>query len=71
MLIEALDSPHASVRDSALAAILRRRSLACHREIVARLHTMDESWKKIIEANHTRMTPALRRRCSTATAKCA
>ena len=60
LLIEALDSPHAPIRQKALETILARRNLAGHREIVARLHTFDESWRAIVEKNRGRLTPALR-----------
>ena len=37
VLIPALDSPNVSIREEALAAILKRRSPAGHREILRRL----------------------------------
>lgn len=60
VLIPALDCRSPTVRDGALEALLRRRSPAGHREIVARLHTFDEPWRQKVAENHGRMTPALR-----------
>ena len=60
VLIPALDSRIPSVRDSALEALLSRRSPAGHREIVGRLHTFEEPWRRMVGKNHSRMLPALR-----------
>jgi len=60
VLIPALDSQFPEVRDRALDALLRRRSLDGHREIVARLHTFDEAWRRKVRDNHARLVPALR-----------
>ncbi len=59
-LIAALDSSHVAMRRAALQAILTRRSLIAHREVVARLHTFDEASRALIAKNPTRMSPALR-----------
>jgi hypothetical protein len=59
-LIPALESPLAPIRDRALETLLNRRSLTGHREIVARLHTFDDPWRKKVQENHTRLVPALR-----------
>lgn len=60
VLIPALDSPNATIREEALAAILRRRSPAAHREILRRLHLVDERTKEVIGRHHDRMAQALR-----------
>jgi len=60
VLIPALDSRFPSVRDAALDALLSRRSPAGHREVVSRLHTFDEPWRRTVSENHSRMLPALR-----------
>jgi HEAT repeat protein len=60
VLIPALDSPNVSIREEALAAILKRRSPAGHREILRRLHLADERAKDIIGRHHLHMTQAMR-----------
>lgn len=59
-LIPALDSRFATIRDQALEALLKRRSPAGHREILARLHTFHEAWRKVVAENRFRLIPALR-----------
>lgn len=60
VLLAALDSPHASVRRSALASILARRSLAGFRAVVARFHEFDDDCRAIVAGNARRLTLALR-----------
>lgn len=60
VLLSALDSPNAAIREEALGAILKRRSPAAHREILRRLHLADERTKEIIGRHHARMTQAMR-----------
>ena len=60
VLVAALDSPHAAIRQAALEVILSRRSPAGRREVVARLHALDERSRKIVAENPSRLTPALR-----------
>jgi len=60
VLIPALDSPFAAIRDRALELLLKRRGPAGHREIMARLHTFDEPWRRMVEEYHGWLTPALR-----------
>lgn len=60
VLIPALDSPNTLIREEALAAILKRRSPAAHREILRRLPLVDERTKEIIGRHHDRMAQALR-----------
>ena len=60
VLIPSLESPHTRIQEEALRAILTRRSPAGHREIIRRLHTVDDRWKEIIHEHRGRMTPTLR-----------
>jgi HEAT repeat protein len=60
LLIPALDSPHGAVRLGALRSLLERRSLAGQREILSRLHLLDERWKAIIAEHRASMSHALR-----------
>jgi len=60
VLLPALDSPYAAVRDGALEAIVSRRSPEGHREILRRLDRLDASWHRIIAAHSHRMAPTLR-----------
>jgi len=60
VLIPALDSPHATIQESALAALLLRRSATGQREILRRLHTLSERWKIIIRRHPGRLTHTLR-----------
>ncbi|OHB80774.1 MAG: hypothetical protein A2V98_04530 [Planctomycetes bacterium RBG_16_64_12] len=60
VLVPALDSPRAAIREGALAAVLSRRNPAGHREVLRRLRTADERSKAIILEHRGRMTQALR-----------
>jgi HEAT repeat protein len=60
VLIPALDSPEQSIREGALRAILDRRSLVGQREILRRMHVLDDRWKEIINERRGRMAHALR-----------
>jgi len=60
VLVPALDSSSAAIREGALGAILSRRSPAGHREVLRRLHTADEQSKAIIQEHSGRMLHALR-----------
>jgi HEAT repeat protein len=59
-LVSALDSPYPVIRDSALEALLLRRSPAGHREIVRRLDSLGERSGRIVAAHVGRMVPTLR-----------
>jgi len=59
-LIGVLNSSHRMVREMALVAVLSRRSLAGHREVLRRLHTFDQRWEEIVREHRTRLSPALR-----------
>ena len=60
VLLPGLDSPIERIRDDALGAILARRSAAGQREVVRRLHELDERRKAIIRERGVSMTQALR-----------
>lgn len=60
VLLAALDSSHAALQEQALAAILKRAHPAGHREVLARLHQVPESWKPILQRYHSRLLPACR-----------
>lgn len=60
VLVAALDSPHAQVRDGALDALLTRRNPAGHRELVRRLHTFDRQWMDRLREHAGRLGHALR-----------
>ncbi len=60
VLLPALDSPRVAIREGALEAILARRSPAGHRELVSRLHAVDEPSRQIIRRHSSRLTQALR-----------
>lgn len=60
VLIPALDSPDGSVQEAALRALLARRSAAAQREVIRRLHTINEEWKQVISDSSGRMSQALR-----------
>ena len=60
ILIPALDSARVEVQEGALQALLDRHSDAGQREIVRRLHQINDRWVAIIDQRHGRMTNALR-----------
>ena len=60
VLVASLESESARIRDESLRAILKRRSPSGHREIIRRLHTIDDHWRDIIREHRGRMTPTLR-----------
>lgn len=60
MLLSALDSPAPSIQSGALASLLKRKSLAGHREVLQRVDQLDESCKDIIREHPGRMAGALR-----------
>jgi HEAT repeat protein len=60
VLIPALDSPSAVIREGALSAILSRRDPAGHGEVLRRLHVLDAQSRAIVEARRERMTQAIR-----------
>ena len=60
ILVPALESPFPAIRYAATAAILSRRSLSAHREVIARLHRMDERWRELFQKHRDRIAPALR-----------
>ncbi|HZZ71214.1 MAG TPA: HEAT repeat domain-containing protein [Pirellulales bacterium] len=60
VLVPSLDCADAGVQEGALLAILQRYNVAGQREIVRRLHTINDRWRKILADNYGRMTAVLR-----------
>jgi HEAT repeat protein len=60
VLIPALDSARVEIQEGALRALLDRHSEAGSREIVRRLHQINERWEAIIDEKRGRLTRALR-----------
>jgi HEAT repeat protein len=60
ILIPALDSSDRAIQEGALRSLLRRRSLAGQREVLNRLHLLDDRWKAIVEEHRASMSHALR-----------
>jgi HEAT repeat protein len=60
VLIPALESRYRVICEGALRAILARRSLAGHREIIRRLHRFDRGLREMIRERRNRMAHALR-----------
>jgi HEAT repeat protein len=60
VLVPALDSPHRLIRLSALIALVERRSPIGHREVLRRLHTLDDSFKDLVTNSQGRINQALR-----------
>jgi len=60
VLVAALDSPRGAVRQASLAVILSRRNPVAHREVLRRLHTLDDGCKRLVRKHQGRMTQSLR-----------
>jgi HEAT repeat protein len=60
VLIAALDDPDQFIQDHALAALLSRRTLKGHREIMSRLPTMNDRGKQLVQINPRFLGRALR-----------
>ena len=60
VLIAALESPHRAIAEEALRAILKRPSPAGHREVLSRLHALDNGLIDVIRENRGRLTTAIR-----------
>ena len=60
VLVPALDSPHRSIRLWALTSLVKRRSPIGHREVLRRLHTLDDSFKDLVTNYQGRINQALR-----------
>ncbi|MGQ9574007.1 MAG: HEAT repeat domain-containing protein [Thermoguttaceae bacterium] len=60
LLIPAMDSRFQAIRHRALRAILARPNAAGHRNVVARLHTIDPQGRYLIEENPRRLTRVVR-----------
>lgn len=55
ILLAALDSPHAPIRDLALRAVLDRRTAVGHHEVFRRLPSLDEHCREIISERPDRL----------------
>jgi hypothetical protein len=60
VLLPALDSPHPTIQDGALAALLTRHNTAAQTEILRRTASLSQRWKYIIQAQSGRLTGAMR-----------
>ncbi|MBN1909521.1 MAG: HEAT repeat domain-containing protein [Pirellulales bacterium] len=60
VLVGALDSDYREIRDRALGAVLQRRGLVGHREIVRRLHRFDQAAQQAVRDNGRLMSQAVR-----------
>jgi HEAT repeat protein len=61
VLIPALDAPQPAIHEAALRALLERRSVTGQRDIIRRLHAINDRWKElIVNEGRGRMAQALR-----------
>ncbi len=60
LLVPALDCADTAVQEAALGAILDRHNVPGQREIIKRLHTINDRWKDILQEKYSRMTAVLR-----------
>ena len=60
VLVPALDSPSAVIREGALSAILTRRNPAGHGEVLRRLHALDDQSRALVGKHRERLAQALR-----------
>jgi HEAT repeat protein len=60
VLVPALDSPHAGIREASFRTILGRRSPSGHREVIARLHRLDDQTRSVVGDHPHGMTQTLR-----------
>jgi hypothetical protein len=60
LLLNALDSPLAEVRNGALESLLKRRTVAGHQEIIRRLPSWDSSARDIVRQYHRYLGRGLR-----------
>lgn len=60
VLVGGLDSCHRTIRDGAVAGLLKRRSSAGHREVIRRLHTLDEYQMGLLREHRVRLRQAPR-----------
>lgn len=59
-LLPALDSCHTTIREGALRALLGRPNVKGHREILRRLHQIDDAARRMVQQCSGRMTRAIR-----------
>ena len=60
VLVPGLDCADPAVQEGALKAILERHNVPGQREVVKRLHTINDRWRTILDQNYSRMTAVLR-----------
>ena len=60
LLLAALDNPDPSIRDGALEALLKRRTIAGHREIINLLPRLDARGREIVARHHRLLGRAIR-----------
>lgn len=60
LLLPALDSFEMEVQEGALRALLDRRSMAGQRELLKRLHRINERWRQILHERRGRMSQGVR-----------
>lgn len=60
LLISALDSPHSSIQEAALRAVLDRRSVVGQREVLRRIRDANARWRAILDDRRGRLSQALR-----------
>ncbi len=60
LLLAALDHPQATIREGALEALLKRRTVTGHREIVNRLSSLDARGREIVLRRHRLLGRAIR-----------
>ncbi len=69
LLLAALDDADQAIREAALSALLKRRTLRGHREIIARLASMDGRRREIVRENPRFLGRALREAIQSADSK--
>ena len=60
VLLAALDSPDAEIRDGALEVLLKRRTVSGHREVINRLPTLDSHGREMVARHHRLLGRAIR-----------
>ena len=60
VLLAALDSPDAEIRDGALEVLLKRRTVSGHREVINRLPTLDARGREMVAQHHRLLGRAIR-----------
>ena len=60
VLVPALQAAQKPIAEGALRALLHRNSPEGAREVIRRLHTMDDAWRSIVEQRQGRMSDVIR-----------